>query len=140
MLLHLHKWAIPHLFVRCLILGKMIESQQVSAPNFLCGVGWFWELGWNEDRCPSGSNVDNFNWAINSKLLGEPHKYYVKEKLMSEGKKEQLMIRLGEKTDKMTSAKGRQPFIITLRIQKESWANACLSDDLAKLALSSVSK
>lgn len=71
----------------------------------------------------SGSNVDNFNWAINSKLLDEPRKYYLKEKLMSEGKMEELMVRLGEKTDKMTSAKGRQPLIITLRIQKAPWAS-----------------
>lgn len=59
----------------------------------------------------SGSNGGNFSWTMSSELMDEKHKYYVKEKLISEGKMEELMIRRGQKTDKMISAKATNHFM-----------------------------
>lgn len=41
----------------------------------------------------SGSYGGNFSWTTSSELMDEKHRYYVKEKLISEGKMEELMIR-----------------------------------------------
>lgn len=43
--------------------------------------------------------------------MDEKHRYYVKEKLISEGKMEELMIRRRWKTDKMISAKATNHFM-----------------------------